>query len=58
MVKSVRGFALLAALSLSVVPALHAERTGTNPHPQAIAAPEALTTFQLITYTLFSYFAY
>ena len=34
MQKSVRLFALVAVLSLSVAPSLHAEQMGTNPHPQ------------------------
>jgi hypothetical protein len=58
MVKSVRPFVLVAVLSLSVAPSLYAERGGTNPHPQAVAAAVPLTTFQIITYTVFSYFGY
>jgi len=57
MVKTVRSFALVAALYLLAAPALHAERGGTNPRPQAIAAV-SLTTFQVITYTVLGYFGY
>ena len=55
MVKAVRSFALVAVLSLSVTPALQAERGGTNPHPQMVAAAIPLTTFEIITYTVLSY---
>ena len=54
MQKSFRLFALVAALTLTVAP-VHAEQMGTNPHPQ-IAAP--LTTMQLISYTVLSYFGF
>ena len=53
MQKSFRLFALVAALTLTVAPSLHAERMGTNPHPQ-VATP--LTTMQLISYAVLSYF--
>ena len=36
MSKSFRSFAFAAALTLLAVPALHADRTGCNPHPQAV----------------------
>jgi hypothetical protein len=54
MQKSLRLFVLVAALSLTVGPSLYAERAGTNPHPQAVVAPQ-LTTFQLIAYTVMNY---
>lgn len=50
--KSIRLFALVATLSFTAAPALYAERAGTNPHPQ----PPPPTTFQLIAYTILSYF--
>jgi hypothetical protein len=56
--KSVRAFTLMVTLVLTAAPALHAERGGTNPHPQIAAVVEPLTTVQLITYTLLSYFGY
>ncbi len=33
--KSFRSIALVAVLALTAAPAMHAERTGCNPHPQA-----------------------
>jgi hypothetical protein len=57
MVKTVRSFALVAALSLSVAPSLQAERGGTNPRPR-VATVDSLTTFEIITYTVLSYFGY
>lgn len=53
--KSIRLFALVAALTLTIAPSMHAERMGTNPHPQ-VAAP--LTTMQIISYTVLSYFGF
>jgi hypothetical protein len=32
--KSIRSFVLVAVLAFTVAPALNAEQTGTNPHPQ------------------------
>jgi hypothetical protein len=55
MQKSFRLFALVAVLSLVAAPSLHAERTGTNPHPQVVSvvSPSAWDT---IVYTVRSYF--
>lgn len=58
MVNTVRSFVLIAALSLSVAATLHAERAGTNPRPRVVATADSLTTFEIITYTVFSYFGY
>jgi hypothetical protein len=46
---------LIVFLSFSLTPALRAERAGTNPHP-ATKAAEPLTTMQVITCTVISYF--
>lgn len=54
MQKFARSFALVSALALTAAPSLHAERTGCNPHPQAVVAP-APTTLQIIAYTVLSY---
>ncbi len=50
MPKFVRSSALVVALTLAAVPAVRADRTGCNPHPQ-IAAPSALSIF---VYTVLS----
>ena len=44
MQKSIRLFALVAAMTVVSVPSMHAEQMGTNPHPQVTkAAPSAWT---------------
>jgi len=50
MQKSVRSTALVAALTLAVVPGARANQTGCNPHPQ-VATPSALSIF---VYTVLS----
>jgi hypothetical protein len=50
MQKSIRSFAILAVLSLSVVPGVRAEQWGSNPHPQVVNAPSTLS----IVYTVLS----
>jgi len=56
MKKSLNVLTLVLILSSVAAPALRAERTGCNPHPQAIvAAPSA---WEVITYTVFSYFGF
>lgn len=37
MTKSFRNIAFAAVLAVVAVPSLHADRTGCNPHPQAVA---------------------
>ncbi len=52
MQKSIRTFAVAAVLALTVSPAMHAERMGTNPRPQDIGAKSvSLTVF---AYTILS----
>jgi len=55
MQKSSRLFALIVVFSSIAAPAVHAEQTGCNPHPQhrAMAVP---STLQTIAYTVLSYF--
>ncbi|MGI4826899.1 MAG: hypothetical protein ACRYFU_01710 [Janthinobacterium lividum] len=55
MKKFVRSFALVSALTLAAAPALRADQTGCNPHPQAnaVAAP---STFMMYVYVVMSYF--
>lgn len=55
MQKSFRSFALVATLALAAVPAVRADQTGCNPHPQAatVAAP---STFMTYVYIVMSYF--
>ena len=52
MSKSVRSLALAALLALASVPSLHADRTGCNPHPQAVPAP--VNQIAAIVYTVVS----
>jgi hypothetical protein len=47
----VRSFVLAFVLALIATPSLHAERTGTNPHPQVAL----LTTLQIIGLTVSIY---
>ena len=53
MQKSIRLFALTAALSLTAATSLHAEQMGTNPHPWA-SRPTG--TFSSVVYTVRSFF--
>ena len=54
MQKSARFLVLTASLLATfAIPSLHAERAGTNPHPQTQSAP---TLLQLIMSTVLSYF--
>ncbi len=55
MQKSIRSFALIATFVLAIVPAAHANRTGCDPHPQAVTAP-APSGFSVFVYTVRSYF--
>ncbi len=55
MKKSFSAFTLVFLLSSISVPVLRAERTGCNPHPQAVSAPSG---WEVITYTVFSYFGF
>ena len=55
MQKSIRSFALVAALALAVAPAALADQTGCNPHPQ-VATVAAPSTFMVVVYTVLSYF--
>lgn len=54
MQKSLRSFALVAAISLALVPAVHADQTGCNPHPQVatVVAPSVLSTYVLVVVSL------
>ena len=46
MQKSFRSFAVIATLAFAVVPAVRADQTGCNPHPQMrSAAPSGLMTY-------------
>ena len=58
MQKSFRLFTFVIALSLTIVPALHAERAGTNPHPQVVVAQPAPTILQIIKSTILGYFGF
>ena len=53
MQKSIRLFALVAAMTFAVVPSMHAEQMGTNPHPQVTKA--APGTWAAFVYTVRSY---
>lgn len=53
MKKFIHALTLVVLVSSVSAPVLRAERTGCNPHPQAVAAPSA---WELITYTVFSCF--
>ena len=55
MQKSIRTLALLAVLSFAVTPALHANMTGCNPHPQDVAV-QSSSVLAAIAYTALSYF--
>lgn len=55
MKKSLHALTLVVLLSSISAPVLRAERTGCNPHPQAVAAPSA---WDVITYTVFSYLGF
>jgi hypothetical protein len=55
MQKSIRSIAVFAALAMTAVPALHANRMGTNPHPQVAVVPPP-SILDVITYTALSYF--
>jgi hypothetical protein len=49
---SLRSFALVASiLSLIAAPTAHAERLGTNPHPQVVTADPDSTT-AIVAYTV------
>ncbi len=52
MVKSIRSFALVAALALTTGPSLHAGVMGTNPRPQAVTAPAILSS---VGYAILAY---
>ncbi len=53
MQKSVRSFALVAVLALTVTPAALANQTGCNPHPQGRFA-SASSDVTLFVYTVLS----
>ena len=54
MQKYARSFALVSALTLAAAPAVRADQTGCNPHPQSntVAAP---STFMTYVYVVMSY---
>ena len=54
MKKSVRLFALVAAMTFAAAPSMHANQMGTNPHPQVTTA--APGTWAAFVYTVRSYF--
>lgn len=58
MQKSFRLFTFVAVLSLTTAPFLHAERAGTNPHPQGVVAQPAPTILEIIKSTVLSYFGF
>jgi hypothetical protein len=49
--KSIRSFVLVAVLAFTVAPALNAEQTGTNPHPQ-VTPTVAVSVWETIVYTV------
>ncbi len=49
MQKSVRSFALVAAVALATVPAARANQTGCNPHPQVATASAPSTMSVLVS---------
>ena len=51
MQKSIRSFALIAALTVAAVPAVRADQTGCNPHPQVVTA----STFSILVSTVIAY---
>ena len=55
MQKTIRSFALVAALALVAAPAVRADQTGCNPHPRAAAA-DAPSTFMMYVSMVMSYF--
>lgn len=55
MQKFIRSFTLVATLALAAVPAVRADQTGCNPHPQA-ATVAATSTFMTYIYVVLSYF--
>lgn len=52
MPKSLRSFVLVAALAVSAVPSLQAERAGTNPRPSFAAT--SLSQAAVVVYTVIS----
>lgn len=54
MKKSLHALTLVVVLSFVSAPALRAERTGCNPHPQSVVAA-AQSMWELITYTVSTY---
>lgn len=54
MKKSIRSVALVAVLALSASPAMYANQTGCDPHPQAVKT----STLDAIVYTVLSYFGF
>jgi hypothetical protein len=52
MKKSVRSFALVAALVCASVPAAHANRTGCDPHPRPATVS---STLSMAVYTVLSF---
>ncbi len=52
MKKSIRSVALVAVLALTASPAMYANRTGCDPHPQAVAQS---STLSLVAYAVLSY---
>lgn len=52
MQKSLRSFALVATLAFAAVPAVRADQTGCNPHPQV----STLSTFMTYVYVVLSHF--
>ena len=55
MQKSFRSITLVAILALAAVPTVRADRTGCNPHPQAVSVA-APSTFKTYIYAVMSYF--
>ena len=57
MQKSIRLYALPAALSLCAATSLHAEQMGTNPHPQAVqsSANSSTGAWSAFVYTVRGY---
>jgi hypothetical protein len=51
MQKSIRSFALVVTLALAAVPAVRADQTGCNPHPQ-VASVSATSSFVIVVYTV------
>ena len=51
--KAFRTIALTAVITLAAVPAMHANQTGANPHPQVVTASSSFMSYVQAVLALF-----